>query len=453
VNENGRFLQMSLNVITNETAKVPKAHKESVPAWASYFKWIASNGDLNRNGYIIRPSAWKKSLANFVENWTVLYQHDPEKPIGKPLSAKVVKDELIVEGFVYDDSYSEGNIGRGLVTGLSTWHISEAVEYQHKDTGNVISEDEFDELLSKAETFGEWLDILYSYILVVTEADLVEFSFVTLPSNKGSKITQKNAVLARLWVDSEESLQSKFNEMKNVTKKVEANETVDGEVEVKEEIKEEEKVEEKEEETVEEDKVEEKTEEEVEKNEVEEEKVEETEEVSTDEETPVEKEEEVSTDEEEKEEDEKEEDKKEEEEEVETDEEAEEEEETPEKDGETPSTEEEASENDEETPAEDLSKDNNNVKFDEMKTEFNEIKTNFTSTDSRIEALENSLKNKDSQIEELTNALKEVINVVALNKSNLGSLIVNGVSSFVEKNKEDARPKSTLTNALEQFKS
>ena len=417
VNENGRFLQMSLNVITNETTKIPKAHKESIPVWASYFKWIASNGDLNRNGYIIRPNAWKKSLANFVDNWVVLYQHDPEKPIGKPLSAKVVKDELIVEGFVYDDTYSEGNIGRGLVTGISTGHISEAVEFQHKDTGDVISEEEFDELLGNAETFAEWLDILYSYILVVTQADLVEFSFVTLPSNKGAKITQKNAVLARLWVDSEESLQSKFNEMKNVIKKVKVNET-----EEKIETKEEEKIETKEEE----------------KEEVEE-KVEENR--NWDGKWPAgrwpktwggrwtcgndvkeEVKEEVK------------------------------EQETPENGGETPSTEEEASENDEETPEEDLSKDKNVVKANSMEAEFKELKINFASTDSRIGVLENSLKNKDSQIEELTNALKEVINVVALNKSNLGSLIVNWVSSYVEKNKEDVRPRSTLTNALEKFK-
>lgn len=429
INENGRFIQMSLNVITKEKAKIPKEYENSIPEWAFYFKGIASNGELNRNWYIIRSNAWKWTIDTFLEVWTVLYQHNPEKPIGKPLSAKVKGNELIVEWFAYDDTYSEGNIWRGLVTGLSTGHITEECEFQHKETEKVISEEEFDKLLQKADTFSEWVEILNTWILCVTKADLVEFSFVSLPSNKWSKITQKNAIMAHLGVDSEEDLESKFNDMKKLITnevKVETNEEI-----IEEEKKEEEVVEDKVEEKAEETKEEATTEQKDKTEEVTEEVVEETNEIEKEVEEVVE-------------------DVVEEKEEVVEVKEVPEEKEDLENGGETPSTEVEVPENGEEAPEENLENnmekviEANNVKFNEK------LEENTTSLNSKIEKLENSLKEKSEEMKMLTEAVDLIAKMAMKTNENLGNLIVNGVSSFKKEEKEVQ--KSSLTTILEWLK-
>lgn len=189
---------MKLNYIEKEDNKrwVPSQYQENIPEWARYFEAIASNGDLNRNGYIIRPQAWEWSIKNFLENGVILYQHDTEKPIGKPLDAKVTdKGELWVAWYINDtNNYSEWNIFNGNVTGISTGHITEAVEFENEETGEVLSEEEFLKEHDYIDMgwFGTY--ITPGWVLAVTKADWLEFSFVTLASNKKSKVKYINAI-------------------------------------------------------------------------------------------------------------------------------------------------------------------------------------------------------------------------------------------------------------------
>lgn len=198
INTNGGFLNMKLNFIDKEkTNKKRDAYKDKIPAWATYFEAIASNGDLNRNGYIIRPQAWENAIPTFLEYGSVLYQHDANKPIGKPLDAKVTdKGELWVAWYILDtNNYSEWNIINGNVTGISTGHITESVEFQNEKTGEVLSEEEF---LKEHEYIDMWRFGTYitpGWILAVTKADWLEFSFVTLASNRKSKVKFINGIL------------------------------------------------------------------------------------------------------------------------------------------------------------------------------------------------------------------------------------------------------------------
>jgi hypothetical protein len=43
-------------------------------------------------------------------------------------------------------------------------------------------------LISKAETFEEFFEILDKYMFVITKLDWLEYSFVTTPANKGTTI-------------------------------------------------------------------------------------------------------------------------------------------------------------------------------------------------------------------------------------------------------------------------
>lgn len=260
--------------------KAPKSVKDKMPEWALFFKAVASNWNLNRNGYIIRAKAWitwangKRDLTainDYLQNWKILFQHNSEKPIGKPLSLKVVWNDLILTGWVLDDTHSNGDIGRGLVTSISTWHITNSREFENVDTWEIQSEDEFfeDENASPWEKLWSGL-----WVMAVTSAEIIENSLVTIPSNRESHIINNSKYLInKLWVSQDEfdNLLSKnksmnkkeIDEMKSLNfPKVNDTEEVE-----KEEVKTEEVVEEK---TTTEEKTEEKvnTEEKTEENKV-----------------------------------------------------------------------------------------------------------------------------------------------------------------------------------------
>lgn len=218
----------SFNIEVNSLVskeKAPKAVRENIPEWALFFKAVASNWNLNRNGYIIRAKAWITNalgkrdtswLDAYLENWKILFQHDSNKPIGKPLSLKVVGNELILTGWVLDNTHSNWDIGRGLVTSISTGHITHNREFENTETGEVQNEEEF---------FGDkeqspW-DKLWSglWVVAVTSAEIVENSFVTIPSNRDSHIINNSKYLInKLWV-SEDKFNTLLSKNKSMNKK------------------------------------------------------------------------------------------------------------------------------------------------------------------------------------------------------------------------------------------
>ena len=224
MNELDNFsFEIEANSLTKKE-KAPDKFKENIPEWALFFKAVASNWNLNRNGYIIRAKAWitwangKKDLTalnDYLENWKILFQHNSEKPIGKPLSLKVVWNDLILTGWIFDNTHSNWDIGRGLVTSISTGHITQAREFENIKTWEVQSEDEFFDDASAWEKL--WSGI---WVMAVTSAEIIENSFVTIPSNRDSHIINwsKTYLINKLWV-SEDEFNNLLSKKSNMNKK------------------------------------------------------------------------------------------------------------------------------------------------------------------------------------------------------------------------------------------
>lgn len=169
--------------------KLSEEAQKDIPEGAIYFEGIVSNGEKNRNGYIIESEAWfferGKYVRSFLKSGSILWGHDDEKPIGRPMSfEKMDNGDIKVSGYVFDDVHTNGAIGRGIVLGLSTGHITHERVWENQE-GTRITDDEFWEL--------PWSEIFSDkWNMVVTKAEICEFSFVTTPSNRKSVINSNN---------------------------------------------------------------------------------------------------------------------------------------------------------------------------------------------------------------------------------------------------------------------
>lgn len=192
INENGFFCSMEVSIVKNAPAEVAS----KVPEGATYFEGIVSNGELNRNGYIIRPQALIDSLGIYMENPIILLQHNMDEPIGQALTARLVgkkgEEQVAVSGYIFDDM-TDGAFGRGLLKALSTGHITKAIEFENMKTGEVMSVDEFRKMREDKGYFGDWEN---DWVMAVTALEWVEFSLVSIPSNRKALITSKNAIAA-----------------------------------------------------------------------------------------------------------------------------------------------------------------------------------------------------------------------------------------------------------------
>lgn len=182
VKKNGFHLNMPLKISKN----APDQYASAVPEGAIYFEGIASDGELNRNGYIIRENAWAPAIEGYMQNPIILLQHNADQPIGACLWAKVTDKGLEVGGYVYDAD-TANRFSKGLFRALSTGHYTLGVEFQDKETGAVITDEEFRAI----EGWGKY----DKYILCVTALEWIEFSVVSIGSNRKSMVTHKNAIL------------------------------------------------------------------------------------------------------------------------------------------------------------------------------------------------------------------------------------------------------------------
>lgn len=173
-------------------ANAPSDLASLVPEGATYFEGVVSNGELNRNGYIIRPQALIDSLAVFMLNPIILLQHNTDEPVGRALGATVrgsgPTQEVFVQGYVFDD-LTEGRFSRGLFKALSTGHLTLDVEFENTETGEILSKEEFEKFNWEERTNGKWQ-------MAVTKLEWVEFSLVAIGSNRKSLVTRTNAIKA-----------------------------------------------------------------------------------------------------------------------------------------------------------------------------------------------------------------------------------------------------------------
>lgn len=189
INENGFFYTAKIEVFENAPGEI----KKNIPDGATYFEGIVSDGELNRNGYKIRPKALMNSWKDYKNNPVILLGHDPNDPVGQTLNASLINADgsggVKIAGYIFDDM-TDGAFGRGLLKAFSTGTIIEQVEFENIKTGEVKSETEF-RALRNEQGWGAWMD---DWIMVAIQVDWVESSLVSLPSNKKALLTQKDAI-------------------------------------------------------------------------------------------------------------------------------------------------------------------------------------------------------------------------------------------------------------------
>lgn len=213
------YWMIETNIIS-QREDLNKSLQKKIPEWAIYFEWIVSNWDLNRNWYIIDSNAWFfdkwKYVKNFLKSWSVLYWHNSDKPIWRPLSFELDWEDIKVSGYVFDDIYTNGAIWRGLVLWLSTGHITHERMWQDSKWKRKTDEEFWQ--MSYDEIFS------WNWTMVVTKAEIVEFSFVTTPSNRASVVANEFSQKLNKDLNEVESLFLKYSSMNEKDKVVVATE-------------------------------------------------------------------------------------------------------------------------------------------------------------------------------------------------------------------------------------
>ena len=202
INEHGGFSRGKVTSVENSSKP------EGIPEGAIYLEAEISDESENHNGYVIELDAWNKSwgLTKFFnEYWgKILYQHNMYEPIGKTLSIEIKTDEnwrkyLGASGYAYDD-YTEKRLSRGLTTDVSTGHIPLVIVYRHRETGEELTYEAYnemldtlvDKLIDEGRNFGYIRDALQNKIAEYQErhreVQLIEWSVVTLGSNANAEV-------------------------------------------------------------------------------------------------------------------------------------------------------------------------------------------------------------------------------------------------------------------------
>lgn len=202
INEHGGFSRGKVTAVENSSKP------EWIPEGAIYLEAEISDESENHNGYVIELEAWNKSwgLTKFFNEYggKVLYQHNMYEPIGKTLSIEIKTDEnwrkyLGASGYAYDD-YTEKRLSRGLTTDVSTGHIPLVIVYRHRETGEELTYEAYNEMLNtlvdklidEGRNFGYIRDALQNKIAEYQErhreVQLIEWSVVTLGSNANAEV-------------------------------------------------------------------------------------------------------------------------------------------------------------------------------------------------------------------------------------------------------------------------
>ena len=202
INEHGGFSRGKVTAVENSSKP------EWIPEGAIYLEAEISDESENHNGYVIELEAWNKSwgLTKFFNEYggKVLYQHNINEPIGKTLSIEIKTDEnwrkyLGATGYAYDD-YTDKRLSRGLTSDISTGHIPLVIVYRHRETGEELSYEAYNEMLNtlvdnlikEGRNFGYIRDALQNKIAEYQErhreVQLIEWSVVTLGSNANAEV-------------------------------------------------------------------------------------------------------------------------------------------------------------------------------------------------------------------------------------------------------------------------
>jgi len=134
---------------------------------------FANTSDLDRVGDVVLPSAFSKSLEEYMSNPVLLFQHEWDDIVGSVLEAKVMDDEAGKSGGLWIKA-----------------QISNA-----PDTDSVRVKIREGSLRTFSIGYNE-IDASYDKerdVYIVKELELLEISVVTIPANPNAKFTTVDA--------------------------------------------------------------------------------------------------------------------------------------------------------------------------------------------------------------------------------------------------------------------
>lgn len=196
VNENGFFLhinsleKLEQNFIKENEINTPKG--ENIITFSGLASQTFKRGEVSRNGYKIDPNGW--NTENYMKNPQILLSHNNNEPIGKALSIKATEKGLEINFYInldwVRDEADKNRLKDGAFTTLSTGHITKEYKFENKESGEILLASEAKEKYGLSE-----MELVYSekWDFIVSQAELIEVSMVTTPSNPDT-IAEKNII-------------------------------------------------------------------------------------------------------------------------------------------------------------------------------------------------------------------------------------------------------------------
>lgn len=168
-------------------------------------KGYANTADKDRVGDVVLPSAFEKTLPEYMENPVVLFQHNWDKIIGKCVKAEVQKEGLYVECEIsgakdVDDVRTK--IAEGSLKTFSIGYNETLSDYDETHACNVVK-----------------------------ELELLEISVVTIPCNPKAKFTTEITEKVEDEPKKDKSMVDEkfFSYLADVVKQLESTADIDGE--------------------------------------------------------------------------------------------------------------------------------------------------------------------------------------------------------------------------------
>jgi len=203
INQNWFFVNFNAKKIDKNDLDLTETNwakrMAKLPKWDSIlvFEGIASQNyakwDKNRNGYKIDPNGW--DTKNYKNNPIMLLQHNHEYwGIGHSVKLSIDSEWNLVNMFYVDlntlDEKTRYQVENWFITAVSTSHIT---------LEDMIEDNKTGKRMTREEAHEEWVDLWgvmfwynEEYTLVVTKAEMIENSLVTIGSNAEAIVTHNS---------------------------------------------------------------------------------------------------------------------------------------------------------------------------------------------------------------------------------------------------------------------
>jgi len=204
VNKNGFFLNFKVDRLDENQLKdletnakvmsqLPE-NRENILIFSGIASQNYAKGEKNRNGYKIDQKG--RVLDNYKKNPIILLQHNHEYGgIGRSVKLWFDAEGNLINTFYVDlntlDEKTRYQVENGYITAVSTSHITMEDMIEDNKTGERMTREEA--MSEKVDLWGVVFGNSTTHTLVVTKAEMIENSLVTIGSNE-SAIVSHNSI-------------------------------------------------------------------------------------------------------------------------------------------------------------------------------------------------------------------------------------------------------------------